>query len=878
MNKKVFLATNTRWAVFAHQAIIAFVVLAISTASALSYEFNLDPIKINYNGSVATKNNIIVYGDFGCYLISTDKGRSWEKRSIGIYKDIFEMKYFNDTLWGIVEGNYVIVSPDEGFTWNIYNLNLQDELIVKFLIDSDYLFFRGKKTIYKTDHRLSMVKFLTSDTLAIDVSENYDYNEDYPLKYKFKCNNPYLNFFIWESSIITNTYRSFSGGSKLIEIDLELNTIKLIDLKGKMPFKNDSMVFWVDWFAKYNGKDVVSISGHIFYTDSAFNDLKYFFNNINFLNYLDSNGKINSFKDPQADGIYYMSKFFYNNELYGTNFVESSSQNPTSLVYLKRYDNRNGKDTFATVGSPFKDIYYFSQITYFSNNFLEARRTSRISRALGYSYIGLHLNIFFDSVIVFSHYNNILLVSTNFGQSWNLVSAFSGKPKYILNDTFYVFEKVAFYEMFQGSSFDINRVFHNGLGLPLIFFDTLTGSKSTTLASYHDLPLFYLDSTGFGFAIGNQDGGIGLQMRGFFMVTYNFWQNFQFRTSHFYLRQVTGGQGPRYPSNLCRLDTTLLIAVNDTNRQRWNFYVNQIWIGDTGLVNFRRLPFDTTSNIAIIHIIPRSLADFDAICIWSDPIELSQTALEIRRTQDTGRTWTVLHRIYSHDWGGQINQIYELNKDSVFITLRSPDRVYLYDRTRDKLQLLWKSDSGDYRPLLMILSGKFYLVGRGLFLENSDRNDLTRWWKGKWDYGTPNFESVIFRGNVAIAGLSDSLRPFNYYKITLKRQEPSVVREPAVEKRYYTTHFWASEPYPQPASVRVRARVVWDGSFDLREAIDGVYDSMGRKVEGKERIRLDARSRTSGELEWECSGVPAGIYFILIRWQGGSDTVPVVVE
>jgi hypothetical protein len=87
-----------------------------------------------------------------------------------------------------------------------------------------------------------------------------------------------------------------------------------------------------------------------------------------------------------------------------------------------------------------------------------------------------------------------------------------------------------------------------------------------------------------------------------------------------------------------------------------------------------------------------------------------------------------------------------------------------------------------------------------------------------------------------------------------------------------------SEPYPQPAKVRVKARVAWDGSFDLQEAIDGVYDTMGRKVEGKERIRVDARSTTSGELEWECSGVPAGIYFILIRWIGGSETVPVVVE
>jgi len=161
----------------------------------------------------------------------------------------------------------------------------------------------------------------------------------------------------------------------------------------------------------------------------------------------------------------------------------------------------------------------------------------------------------------------------------------------------------------------------------------------------------------------------------------------------------------------------------------------------------------------------------------------------------------------------------------------------------------------------------------------------------------PNYDSVLFAEVITdstsytpqntknwkiyscrIRSMNDSLISEWNSKDYLTEPEPSVVREPAVEKRYYTTHFWASEPYPQPAKVRVRARVAWDGSFDLREAIDGVYDSMGRKVEGRERIRLDTRSRTSGELEWECSGVPSGIYFILIRWQGGSDTVPVVVE
>ncbi|MGC8958150.1 MAG: T9SS type A sorting domain-containing protein [Candidatus Kapaibacteriota bacterium] len=78
--------------------------------------------------------------------------------------------------------------------------------------------------------------------------------------------------------------------------------------------------------------------------------------------------------------------------------------------------------------------------------------------------------------------------------------------------------------------------------------------------------------------------------------------------------------------------------------------------------------------------------------------------------------------------------------------------------------------------------------------------------------------------------------------------------------------------------MRVKSRVAWDGSFDLREAIEGVYDSMGRKVEGKERIQVTIRDKGWAEVEWECSGVPPGVYFILVRYTGGTETIPVIVE
>ncbi|MCX7880727.1 MAG: hypothetical protein N2517_08705, partial [Ignavibacteria bacterium] len=74
------------------------------------------------------------------------------------------------------------------------------------------------------------------------------------------------------------------------------------------------------------------------------------------------------------------------------------------------------------------------------------------------------------------------------------------------------------------------------------------------------------------------------------------------------------------------------------------------------------------------------------------------------------------------------------------------------------------------------------------------------------------------------------------------------------------------------------ARIAWDGSFDLSEAIEGIYDSMGRKVEGKERIKVIVGGKADAQIEWECEGVPSGIYFIVVRWESGNESIPIVVE
>ena len=66
--------------------IIVLFVLVVFSARAET--FNLMPLKIHYLGAVGAGDNIISYGTNGAYLLSTDKGQSWEQRSLNNFGQI----------------------------------------------------------------------------------------------------------------------------------------------------------------------------------------------------------------------------------------------------------------------------------------------------------------------------------------------------------------------------------------------------------------------------------------------------------------------------------------------------------------------------------------------------------------------------------------------------------------------------------------------------------------------------------------------------------------------------------------------------------------------------------------------------------------------
>jgi hypothetical protein len=78
--------------------------------------------------------------------------------------------------------------------------------------------------------------------------------------------------------------------------------------------------------------------------------------------------------------------------------------------------------------------------------------------------------------------------------------------------------------------------------------------------------------------------------------------------------------------------------------------------------------------------------------------------------------------------------------------------------------------------------------------------------------------------------------------------------------------------YPNPAKEKVTANIYWDKTLDINNAVIGIYDIYGNKIESQENIEIIQESDWTGKLTWNCSGVPTGTYFIRIQY-GTEDRV-----
>ena len=112
---------------------------------------------------------------------------------------------------------------------------------------------------------------------------------------------------------------------------------------------------------------------------------------------------------------------------------------------------------------------------------------------------------------------------------------------------------------------------------------------------------------------------------------------------------------------------------------------------------------------------------------------------------------------------------------------------------------------------------------------------------------------------------------YHLLKFTFHKDTP--VEEPRAEG----IKMYNYPPYPQPANNHVSTEIYWDSRYDMQNAAITVHDYTGKLVSKPGDISINKMNVYRGEINWDCSSVSSGVYFINIRLGGTTRTVPVVV-
>ncbi|ROL55700.1 hypothetical protein D9V84_10965, partial [Bacteroidetes/Chlorobi group bacterium Naka2016] len=784
----------------------------------LSSDFELTPLNMQFYGAETIGNRIIVYASDGNYLLSTDAGKTWSQHLLNPNGHILHMVNFKDTLFGVLSNGYILISSDSANSWTKIPIELDEKEELIYITPTEKnTFVRSTKGIYKFDKNWNLLKVRKDSLIETAYWKNFEHGirRDLPtlIGWAYRSSQVVIPLYYYDKKLLLQSLKYRNG---LIVLDEDLNFIDTVNNVNYIKSQEGNRIRFVYTFP--NSLIFTTYPLGVYKTNDIFSAWENYFADTNFV-------KQPFFEFPYNEktlfGIYKIdySFFFWNNKLY----FETIETNPTkrNLVtsYVKKYnfpiiysiyqidiDETGTRYSVKLVGNRFYDNSIAAII-------LDEYPSTIIDNAT-FNLYHFRKTTIGDSILIIPADNKTLLITRDGCQTWNLLSCNNGQPSLIVNDSIFVNSTFAINNIFV--SFDSGLFYKpTGYGLDTMHrYIEYTGFDSTgklidtvyhfidTVSYFHyfsNSQILHIDKNGKGFWVGSSSGStFGPKKEFGFAYTTDYGLHFKFDTvlanKVGYRRKFSGEN--RIPNS--SLDPVFTI---DGNYVYGGFkllgktkFISSITFIDTNFKDAYTKYFD--QNIQLFQIYPFSSKNILLFCNVFDSTDPNAYKFVIRETTDTGNTFVT---ISSLDTTVEMPQFYPHNQDSIFFTLSLPGRVYLFEPKHRKLTKLYETDLVD-TVYLMVISDRFYIVGKGLFLENTDRSDLTQWREGKWDYGKPNFESVIFKGNVAIAGLSDSLRPFNYYKITLKKETPTTV-ESQVEKRYYTTKFWASEPYPQPAGV-----------------------------------------------------------------------------
>jgi len=137
--------------------------ICLNSLPAKDLPFSYERLWVHFNGITINQNTALAYGDGGIVLRSPDKGKNWEQ--IAAAADdftIMNIKCKNNSFYGILDKDYIIISDDDGKTWS--NKKISDmQTFLDFDLNSNNYFILTNLSILVYDLNFNLVNSLSLD-------------------------------------------------------------------------------------------------------------------------------------------------------------------------------------------------------------------------------------------------------------------------------------------------------------------------------------------------------------------------------------------------------------------------------------------------------------------------------------------------------------------------------------------------------------------------------------------------------------------------------------------------------------------------------------------------------------------------------------------
>lgn len=187
------------------------ITIVVSLQLAAAYKFDIFPLNINFNSYTAMDSTIIVFGDFGSFLISNDNGTNWEQFKAFKNGNIKQLFIGSDRFTAFSDAGDISVSYNNGIDW-IIRKNLNDSILSVIKTNKGYL-VRARKKLILLDEELKLINEFKHFSKPLFEQGNYYFD--------YKYSTVYVN-----NRLIVEI-----DSSKFLRFDDDLNFIDILSLK-----------------------------------------------------------------------------------------------------------------------------------------------------------------------------------------------------------------------------------------------------------------------------------------------------------------------------------------------------------------------------------------------------------------------------------------------------------------------------------------------------------------------------------------------------------------------------------------------------------------------------------------------------------------------